>query len=73
MEKAYELKALVEELKGKGLPVAEEAAKVVVEAVLDWVQKSAVVSDNKVDDFIAAVIPVIKPVIMEQVGKIDGK
>lgn len=70
---AYEAKKLVEKLKGKGLDIAEDAAKVVVEETLSWVVESAVESENKVDDLLVAIVPVIKPHIMNKLDKIDGK
>jgi len=70
---AYDLKDLVEKLKERGLDVAEDAAKALVESVLDWVADSAIKSENKVDDLLAGFIPVIKPAIMEAIDKIDGK
>ena len=73
MEKAYDVKDLVEKLKDAGLEVAEEAAKAVVESVLDWVQESAALSPNKWDDLIAGFIPAAKPAIMEALDKIDGE
>ena len=60
MEKAFDLKALVEELKAQGLPVAEEAAKVVVQSVLTWVEKSVVATESKYDDFALAIIPLLR-------------
>lgn len=73
MVKAYELSALVEKLKAKGLDLAEDAAKILVEETLQWVSESAVISENKIDDLVAVVIPVIKPYILDAVDKIDGK
>lgn len=71
--KAYDAKELVKELKARGLDVAEEAAKSAAEAVLSWVEKSAVVSENKFDDLLIPVMQVAKPHVMEQLDKIDGK
>ena len=70
---AYETKALVEKLKGHGLDLAEDAAMIMAECVLDWAAEEAVKSENKYDDLIVALVPVIKPVIMEYADKIDGK
>lgn len=70
---AYEVKALVEKLKAKGLDVAEEAAKVVVEETLSWVAEEAVKSENKIDDLLVAIIPVVKPHILSAVDKIDNQ
>jgi hypothetical protein len=70
---AYEVKALAEKLKSKGLEVAEDAAKVVVEETLQWVAEEAVKSENKIDDLLVAIIPVVKPHILAAVDKIDQK
>ena len=47
MEKAYDLKGLLEEMKEKGLDLAEDAAIVVYESVQSWLLKSAAMSENK--------------------------
>jgi hypothetical protein len=70
---AYEVKALAEKLKSKGLEVAEDAAKVVVEETLQWVAEEAVKSEIKIDDLLVAIIPVVKPHILAAVDKIDQK
>lgn len=72
MEKAYDLKVLAEKLKAKGLDVAEEAAKIIVEETLTFIVESAVKSENKYDDLLVAIVPVIKPHILSAVDKIDG-
>ena len=71
--KAYDVGALAEKLKSKGLEVAEDAAKVVVEETLQWVAEEAVKSENKIDDLLVAIIPVIKPHVLSAVDKIDGQ
>ena len=73
MVKAYDPKVLIEKLKGKGLNLAEEAATIVVEETLNWVSESAIISENKMDDILAVIIPVIKPHIMRLIDKIDGE
>ena len=73
MEKAYDIKALVEILKGKGLDVAEEAAKIAVESTLEWLEKSAVVSSNPYDNLLLPFYPIVKAKALEQVDRIDGK
>lgn len=73
MEKAFEAKALVEKLKARGLDVAEEAAKVLVEEVLDWAQESVLISENKFDDLVAPFIPQVKEAALKAIDKIDGK
>ncbi len=73
MEKAFDKKDLVAKLEAKGLPVVEDLAKMVVESVLDWVSESVVVSEGKYDDFALPVILALKPFIMKELDKIDGK
>lgn len=73
MEKAYDVKALAAQLKAKGMDVAEDAAKVAVEATLDWLAESAVLSENKFDDLLVAIVPVVKPHVMQMLDSIDGK
>lgn len=70
---AYDLKELVAELKARGVDVAEDLAKSAADAVLSWVQKSALASENKFDDLLLPLMEVAKPHIMEQLDKIDGK
>lgn len=70
---AYDVQKLVERLKPHGLEVAEEAAAKVITEVLDWAGEEALKSENKIDDIIASLAPIIKPVLLEQVDKIDGE
>lgn len=71
--KPYDLKVLAEKLKAKGLDVAEESLKILVNETLDWVSESAPASPNKVDDIVSMAIPFIKPKIMEAIDKVDGQ
>ena len=73
MTKAYDVAELMKRLQAKGLDVAEEAAKVLVEETITWVQDSAVISENKIDDLVAPLMGSVKPYIMAQIDKIDGK
>lgn len=74
MEKAYDLKDLAGRLKGRGLDVAEEAAKIVVEELVSWAEDSAKLSATPYDDLAAgALYPKLKELVLEQVDKIDGK
>lgn len=70
---AYDLQQLGERLKPHGLDLAEDAAAKLVSEVLDWAAEEAVKSENKVDDVIGALAPIIKPVLLEQVDRIDGE
>lgn len=73
MEKAYDLKALALKLKARGLDIAEDAAKIIVEETMDWTVESALKSENKVDDILAGVMPIAKKHVLELVDKIDGQ
>lgn len=70
---AYSLKKLGLKLKDRGLDVAEEALKAVVEETIDWVAESAVESKNKLDDILVPVLLMAKPHILKAVDKIDGE
>lgn len=70
---AYKLSGLLEKLKAKGLDVAEDGAKVIVEATLEWVQESAVASANKYDDLAVVLVSALKESILKEIDKIDGK
>lgn len=73
MEKAYDIKGLVEELKDGGLDVAEDACNEIYDSIMSWLAKSAQMSENKFDDLILAVIPMIDSLVKGQIDKIDGK
>jgi hypothetical protein len=73
MEKAYDIKAYLEKLKGLGLNVGEELAKQLFICTLDWVSESAKLSNNPVDDFIIAAVAPMKETILKLVDKIDGQ
>ncbi len=73
LEKAWDTKALVAELKPFGLTLGEQAAKQLLEVALEFVTQSVTLSESKVDDFCLAVIPLVKPMVMAQLEKIDGK
>lgn len=59
VEKEFDLKVLVEQLKNYGLVVAEETAVEVIEVCLKWLSDSARASENPYDNVIEVVIPVI--------------
>lgn len=70
---AYDLKSLVEKFKAKGLDLAEEAAQLVVDSVFEWIPEEAAKTDTKVDDFVAGLLPMAKPVVDKAVDRIDGE
>ena len=65
--------ALVDRLKGQGLDLAEEAAKLVVIETIGWLGDEVLKSENKYDDLLLAVFPLVKDAILKQVDKIDGE
>jgi len=73
MEKAYDLNALGEKLKARGLDVAEDMARVIVEELFDWLAESAILSETPYDNLLAPVYPMAKKAALDQVDKIDGK
>lgn len=73
MEKAYDLKALGERLKAKGLDIAEEALAMAVGETMDWVAESAVISDTPYDDMAVVIVPPLKKQVLGLVDKIDGE
>lgn len=73
MEKAYDVKALSEKLKARGLDVAEEAAKIIVEESFAWIEESAKLSATPYDDMGLVILPHLKKIALTQVDKIDGK
>jgi hypothetical protein len=73
MEKMSVGKMIVEELKKEGLDIAEDVAIKVVHVLFNVLEKAAVQSENKYDDLIIPLIPIIKPMVLKLVDKIDGK
>ena len=71
--KAYDPKRLLEILKAKGLDVAEDMVAILVQGNFEWLKESAVISTNKVDDFLALGYPHAEKLALEQVDLIDGK
>jgi len=72
-DKAYSGKILLERLKLRGIDIAEEAAKALVEETLGWVKDSAAASDNKIDDVIVGLFPPLEEYVYSKIDEIDGK
>ncbi len=64
---------LVDRLKGKGLDIAEEAAKLVVVETFAWLEEEVIASENKIDDVLIALFPLVQKLVLDQVDRIDGK
>lgn len=75
MEKAYDLKALGEELKKAGLPLAEEVtekiAAQVYKATKQWLKDSATMSENKIDDIVATFLDQADEAVEKAIAGID--
>ena len=69
----YDFKDLTEKCKVIGLNLSEQAARELTVVLFDWVTESAKASQNTADDIIAALLPVIKPKVLEAIDKINGK
>jgi hypothetical protein len=70
---AYSGAKLLEKLKGKGLDIAEDAAKVVAEAMFEWLDESAKESANPYDNVVMELLSNAKEPILKQIDKIDGQ
>lgn len=70
---AYDFSKLTEKLKDQGLGLAEDAAEKAYEAVKNWILESAAESENKYDDLLLAVIPVLDEQVKKAIDKIDGE
>lgn len=66
-------KILVKELKQVGLNVGEDAAKEIVRAVFKVLPRVVLQTENKVDDLLIAILPVIEPHLIKILDKIDGE
>lgn len=72
MTKAYDVKVLIARYKEKGLDIAEEAAKILLEETFDWVEESAKLSPNVYDDAGLLIVPTAKKFVLEAIDKVDG-
>jgi hypothetical protein len=72
MEAAYDIKGLVEELKLQGLELAEEGAKVVINGVFNWLEKSADMSTNPYDDVAKVIYPKVRAYALQKAEEING-
>lgn len=66
-------KALVEMLKAKGLDIAEDALKDLLDVALSIAEELVKKSENKYDDLLLVVLPQIKPYLLEAIDKLDGQ
>ena len=73
MQKAYDAKVLIQKAKEKGLELTEDMALLLVDLVIDWLDESAIASENVYDDILRAVYPLAKQQLKIAANKIDGK
>lgn len=70
-KKAYDVNVLLESLKSKGLEVAEESVKVLIEVVVDWLDESATLSTTPYDDMAKILYPQLKAMALEKAEDIN--
>lgn len=73
MDKAYDVQNLLSRCKADGLDLAEAEAGLFYKHLKEWIQESAVVSENKIDDVIAPFISQLDPIMLPLIDKINGK
>lgn len=73
MQKAWDTKALIEKLKASGLDVAEDAGKVLVEALFDWADESIVLTPSKLDDLGRPLLGTVKNYLLKKIDELDGE
>lgn len=73
MEKAYDIKNLVDRLKSVGLDVGEEAARGGFIQIMEWLKESAKLSQMPWDDMGLIVLPKIEELALSAIDKIDGQ
>jgi len=66
-------KQAVANLKAKGIEVAEDALVLLLDEVLDYAAKKVIETENKFDDMLIAVLPIIKSQLVDLIDKVDGK
>jgi len=64
---------LVAMLKAKGLDIAEDSLKELLETVLTVAEELVKKSENKYDDLLLVILPQIKPYLLEAIDKLDGQ
>lgn len=69
-----ELKKEFKEMaKAKGLDMAEDALKELLELALEMLPKLAAKTDNKIDDMVVPLLAMIKPQLLVMIDKLDGE
>lgn len=66
-------KELVEALKENGLEIAEDAVLTLVKIIFPFLTKFVLATPNKLDDIIVVLLPVLEPIILDYIDKLDGE
>ena len=66
-------KLLLKELKKAGLVIGEEAAVGVVKAVFKALPNFVAATENKYDDMLIMLFPILEKEILAKIDKIDGE
>lgn len=70
---AYKIKGLADKLKTKGLDLAEDAVKIILDTASEWALEEADKGEHGlVDTIVKVAIPQVSPVLKDQADKIDG-
>lgn len=69
----WDVKALGKRLETKGLTAGEEVLRIFANELLDWAVESCMLSENTMLKFLAPIIMGVKPTIMAEIDKVDGK
>lgn len=72
MEKAFDVKALGEELKAQGLPLLEDGAEKAYAAVNAWLKKSAAIQGGLVGSILPAALDAVDGFVKGKIDQIDG-
>jgi hypothetical protein len=75
MTKAYDFKALVDEVKKELPEIGEESVKIVVKAIFPWLSESAKLSETKIDDVLSMGYPMLEAKlseVAEDINKADN-
>lgn len=67
----YDVKKLGEKMKAKGLPVLEDTAEQMVDALFEWLKEEIEASEGKLDDLALPFLPAGKAIVDKVVDKID--
>lgn len=73
MDKAYDIKALLEMCKADGLDLVEQEVGLLYKNLKKWAQDSAVISPEKWDDVAMPFLGQLDPIMLPLIDKIDGQ